>query len=296
MELVAIDALSGLRASLEAPEDERAEVFRRRVADPLQPFWEVFFRMAPAPQTDDPGNIARSMGLYHAGLGVEEGLAALDRLQAAGAWEGCVQAVRDAWALLNPEAHGVNLPRIHFTVVLADPHIVTERVGNYTGMGGSPGTIMMMVWPTDFNVPRLPAATVHEVNHNVRFSVEPWTMETTLGQYMVAEGLGEAMAEQMYDEEMVGQWARALTEAQIEELKPRYRDVLNMTGMDMRSYIFGDWAAQQFQFPPQGIPDFAGYTMGYRLLRAYQAHTGKTAAEATFVPAREIIRESHFFD
>jgi uncharacterized protein YjaZ len=44
-----------------------------------------------------------------------------------------------------------------------------------------------------------------------------------------------------------------------------------------------------------GAPDYAGYAIGYHVVRQYLERTGKTAAEATFVPASEIIDASGFF-
>ncbi len=63
----------------------------------------------------------------------------------------------------------------------------------------------------------------------------------------------------------------------------------------MRGYIFGDWAAEQFGYPPQGLPSFAGYTIGYRLVQAYLARTGRSAAATTYTPWEEILAESAFF-
>ena len=42
----------------------------------------------------------------------------------------------------------------------------------------------------------------------------------------------------------------------------------------------------------RGGPDFAGYTIGRRVVPAYRARTGRSADEATFRPWREIVEES----
>ena len=64
---------------------------------------------------------------------------------------------------------------------------------------------------------------------------------------------------------------------------------------EVRGYIFGDWAAEQMRYPPQGVPDFAGYAMGYRVVRAFLARTGMTAVAATYLPWREIVEQSGYF-
>lgn len=301
MELQAIDALTGLRAALAAPEERRLDLFRQGVMEPLRPFWEPFMGwMPPAPEADqrDPVlNAARTFGYYTPELDLPQGLAALDRLDRAGAWQGCLEALRRAWDALEPEAHDIPLRQVRFTLVLGDPAKLEERDGSYTGIGGMPGIVMVMAWPTDFNLPRLPAIVPHELHHNVRFSWEPFVPhETTVGQYIVAEGLAEAFAAEICGEELLGPWATMLTGEQIVALKPRYRDALELQGFDtIRGYIFGDWAAEKTGYQPLGLPDFAGYSMGYRLVRTYLARTGKSAAETTYVPWREIVEESRFF-
>jgi uncharacterized protein YjaZ len=68
-------------------------------------------------------------------------------------------------------------------------------------------------------------------------------------------------------------------------------------GFDVvRGYIFGDWAADRFGYPAQGLPSFAGYTIGFRLVQAYLARTGRSAAEATYTPWEEIVAESRFLE
>jgi uncharacterized protein YjaZ len=47
--------------------------------------------------------------------------------------------------------------------------------------------------------------------------------------------------------------------------------------------------------PRAGVPNFAGYAIGYRVVRQFLKRTGKSVAETTFLPSREIIEESGFF-
>lgn len=301
MKLQAIDALTGLRAALEAPADQRLDVFRARVMNPLRPFWEPFLSRVvggPATEQSDPAmQAARAFGYFSPDFDADQGLAALDRLERARTWQACVDAVEKAWHALDPYAHGIALDGILFTLVLGTPKESDDLAGSYTGFGARPGLVMVMGWPTVFSLPRLPAAVAHELHHNVRFSFEPFRMDqTTVGQYIVAEGLAEAFAAELFGEDKLGPWAQALSEDQVVALKPRFREALETTGFDeIRGYVFGDWAPVKFGYRPQGLPDFAGYTMGYRVVWAYLEQTGKTAAEATYVPWREIVAESRLF-
>ena len=63
----------------------------------------------------------------------------------------------------------------------------------------------------------------------------------------------------------------------------------------MRRLFCGQGRSNQFGYPALGIPSFAGYTLGYRLVQAYLKRTGSTAAEATYRPWEEIVAESRFF-
>jgi uncharacterized protein YjaZ len=184
---------------------------------------------------------------------------------------------------------------VKFTLMLANPAVIHERLGSYTGFGGWPGLTMVLVWPTNYNLPRLPAAAAHELHHNVRLRYEPWSEGTTVGQYVVLEGLAEAFVAEVHGEGMVGPWSTALTEGELAAVRPRFREALEVAGFnEIRGYLFGDWAAESMGYTAQGIPDFAGYSLGYRLARAYMERTGRSAVEATYVPWQEIVAESRY--
>jgi uncharacterized protein YjaZ len=92
---------------------------------------------------------------------------------------------------------------------------------------------------------------------------------------------------------MLGPWTLGLHGAALDALRPRYREALEVTGFDeIRGYIFGDWAAERSGYRKQGLPDFAGYAFGYRMVRAFLDRTGLSAAEATYLPWREIVAGS----
>ncbi len=54
--------------------------------------------------------------------------------------------------------------------------------------------------------------------------------------------------------------------------------------------MHGDAIAARFGATPVGLPTGAGYAVGNRLVDAYLAATGKTAAEALLVDRDEVIR------
>ncbi|WP_166398023.1 DUF2268 domain-containing protein [Rubrobacter marinus] len=294
MRIEAIDVLSGQEAALRAPEGTREEVYRQRVDEPLRRFWEPMMRYMPggAAGGDDAPSGTALLGFYGPGGDAGEGLDALAKLRDAGSPGACVAALEEAARALAPEEHGVSVESVAFSLALADPRLrdLTERNRGYTGFGGMMGYAAVLVWPDGYNLPRLPSISVHELHHNVRLAFEPWTQGTTVGQYVVLEGLAEAFAAEAVGEELLGPWPNALSEGELEEARPVFRDALEVSGFDeIRGYVFGDWAASRFGYVPRGLPDFAGYAMGYRIVREYLDRTGSTAAEATYVPWREIV-------
>src|SRR4051794_27338556 len=274
MNFITIDALAGLRAALEAPEERRIARFEQEVMEPLRPFWQPFLAMMPGAKDHADAHpalgAAKAFNFFTPDLDVSAGLQALDRLADAGTWQDSIDAVERAGAALSPEDHGVELANVRFALMLGDPAKL-ETQGGYTGFGGMPGLVMVLAWPTDENLDKLPTAGVHELNHNVRFSFEPFhPVETTVGQYIVAEGLAEAFAAETCGEDKLGPWATALSSEQLAEVKPRYRESLEIKGFNqIRGYIFGDWAAERSGYVPVGLPDFAGYAVGYDVVRTY---------------------------
>lgn len=296
MEIAMIDVLHGLRTALQAPPEKRTDLYVERVMEPLRPFWESALAYVPPEAQARLEEVARSLWYYTPDLGVDAGLEAVSMLERAGTMAACREAVERAFAALQPDVHGIAYDRMQATVLLIDPEKIGTRGGGYSGLGGRPGQVCVLVWPNEFNVPRLPAAMAHEVHHNVRLQWEPWTPDTTVGQYVVLEGLAEAFAAELYGDDLVGRWVTGLSDADHEMLKPRFREAIDVSGFDeIRGYIFGDWAAEQFKYTPQRLPDFAGYAVGYRIARAYLARTGRSAAVATYVPWREIVEESRYF-
>ena len=65
---------------------------------------------------------------------------------------------------------------------------------------------------------------------------------------------------------------------------------LGVTGMrNFTAWVHGDATAARFGATPVGLPTGAGYAVGNRLVDAYLATTGRTAAEALLVDSKEVI-------
>lgn len=294
MPIVPFDALSAQRDALASGS---AADFIAGVMTPLADFWRPHLhRMPPPPDADPALAVAEVMGFHSPSDDRAAGLAALREFEEAGTWPACVRAIERAYEALAPEAHGVAMEPVRFTLLLGTLRVLRLDWGAVTGFQ-QPGMALVMGWPNPVGTPRLPVASAHELNHIVRFKVEPWTSHTTVGQYMVAEGLAEAFGvEVVGDPSLVGRYSAALAPSQVEDLRPRFREGLRETGFDrIRGWIFGDWSAEQFRHERLGIPDYAGYTIGYEVVQAYRRRTGRSAAEATYLPWEEIVEESRYF-
>lgn len=290
-----VEVLSKQKAALEVGS---LELFKEQVMEPIGNFWKPFVnRFAQTDPGLDPAiAAAQAMGFYNPSEDPEAGVRAIQEFERAGTWAACVRAIEEGLQRLDPATHGIPIEPVQFTMVLGSLRILRIDYGAYTGFQ-SPGIALVMGWPNPVGNPRLPVAAAHELNHIVRFQFEPWTPTTTVGQYMIAEGLAEAFGvETVGDENLVGPYSSALSSEQIEAIKPRFKEALEVTGFNvLRGYIFGDWAAEQFGYPKQGLPDYAGYTLGYEAVQTFKRRTGKTAAEATYLPWQQIVEESQYF-
>jgi uncharacterized protein YjaZ len=231
----------------------------------------------------------------------EEMSAVLDELAAADAWNRAARALDKGWAAFARYADRVTLEQIVFALMYAD--IGTD----YSGFGGMPGYIMTVYGTPDaYTLRRVEAATVHELHHNLMgnigakggaaFDWSDFMNSTTVADYMIGEGLAEALATELYGEEVAGPWVNGFDESKLDEVKGIFRDGLHLTGFNtIRAYIFGDQVAEGMNLPKIGLPPLAGYAVGYRIVKAYTQRTGKSVVDTSFVPASEIIAESRFF-
>lgn len=226
--------------------------------------------------------------------------AVIDGLAGANGWQRAADALargRDAFAAY---ADRIPLESATFALLVGDLQGPAEDEG-YTGFGGMPGYIMTVYGKaTPDNLARIEACTVHELHHNIlgSMSTKNFMTETTVGDYMIMEGLAESFAAELYGEDTIGPWVTNFAPSRLDDAKAIIKAHLNDTGFNViRSYIFGDLPGHaQYGLPSVGVPPYTGYALGYRVVQAYLARNGGSVADATFVPAEQIIAESGFFE
>lgn len=293
MHLHIIDTAAAYERMLAAADAaERTAILQEAI---VQPFVPITRMMGP-----DPLAAFAIWGQREEQFGPEQRaatVAKLELLHRANAWERAASAVQrslDAFAPFNAAA---DLKQLTFALLLTAPSSMPGDRG-YSGFGSFPGYVITLYSAPDAaNLARVEPCTAHEVNHTVRFSRFPFNPQTTtLGEYMVAEGLAEAFATELYGDALVGYYVGEFDRSREAETMAIVGRSLNRTGFDViRSFIFGDAIAAHMGLPVQGVPEFTGYAVGYVIVRAYMQRTGNSAAAATCVPAAEIIAGSGMF-
>lgn len=164
----------------------------------------------------------------------------------------------------------------------------------FTGFGGIPGFIVLILSPTEYVLKSLEALVVHEFHHNVRFLIEPWPqdMNISVGKYLLDEGMAEAFAAELYGEPYIGPQTIGLSASELSKAAEIILPHAEEKGFQTaRSYLFGDAMADTCGYPKTGLPHGAGYAVGYRLMKDYFAKTGKNIFDATLESSEHILRE-----
>lgn len=220
------------------------------------------------------------------------------RLANDGSGQKFATALERGVAAFAPYVDRIALDTITCAVVLTK-HTGTMPGRGYAGFGGIPGSLMVSLsLVDDYTLPRVGPAAVHELNHNVRFRIVPFLpMSVTVADYIIAEGLAESFAAELFGDDLVGYFVTDFNEEGLATARRVISGALDVSGFNaVRSYIFGDTIAASAGLPKAGVPDFAGYAIGYRVVQQYLQRTGRSVVEATFLPSQEIIAESSFFE
>ncbi|MFI7689650.1 DUF2268 domain-containing protein [Nonomuraea sp. NPDC049655] len=280
MEFIVHDTLTAMADLLARPLADRPEALREMLA-PIRPAIPV------------PGDI---VDIHHQGGGFRVDAEDARYLPA-------VRAMIEADVLgqvrreLERASHALKEARqacsLQVMFVLGDPdneHLMRIS-GGYYGMGGSPGWLYLLGWPSEEVIGRIAHCAVHEFHHNVRYTNVEWDpRKVTVGEHVVAEGLAEAFVRELSGPAAMGPWSRMVTGEELERAHELIMDAFYLEGMgNTPAYVLGDSAMRRFGQEPRGIPDMAGYAVGLRLVDRALAAKGLSAAEATLLPAAQLL-------
>lgn len=285
MTITTIDSYTDMRDILTAPLADRPGRLDRMLR-PVAGMYRYF-----------PGE-ADLVSMHHMGSGFrvdrdnDRALAGLEALREADAWSLIDAALNDALATQLGATPDIAVPDIQVMIVLGDPadeHFMDVNLG-MAASGGTPGYLWLNVWPSVENLLRLEAVAAHELNHNLRYSNVVWDPATvTVGEQVVSEGLADAFARQLHGD--LGYTRIGIPALHDDAVFEKVVAGLGVTGMqNFAAYVHGDATAIRFGGAPVGLPTGAGYAAGNRLVDAYLAAVGQTAADALLVEASEVSR------
>lgn len=223
---------------------------------------------------------------------------ALAVLEEADAWAVAGDALEQAAGCFAAYADRLPIDRVEGWLVLADPARSDPVMRGYTGGVDwfEPRFIGQFDTPNASNLPRLPGLVVHEMHHLIRLRLFPWGVQTTVADYIVHEGLAEAFAASLFGEDAVTFFVSDVPDEDVATARGVMRDGLSLTGFDtLRAYMFGQHWAEAMGLPDVGMPTYGGYTIGYRVVKAFLERTGTPVTAATFLPAGEIVEQSGYF-
>lgn len=293
-----IDTRDFYHQIIAAPDQEtREQLYRDLFIQPWKPMMEMIGPMFKADPADD-FSVARAWAWL-----LPDDLTSvpdsLRRLEAADAWRVGGEALAEGAARFAPYADRIPFDTVSGWLVLADPTRSDPIGRGYTGATDftHPRFVAQFDTPSEFNLPRLPGLVVHEMHHLIRNHVFPWDMSrTSVGDYIIVEGLAEAFAAELFGEKVITHFAGEISADDLATARHIIGENLDRVGFSIiRAYIFGDTIGEKFNLPKTGVPVCGGYAVGYRVVRAYQEQTGKSVVEATFLPAKQIIEESGYF-
>lgn len=290
MTITVLDTYAAMKDVLRAPVADRPELLRAML-EPITGMFRYF------PGEVDLVRMHQMSSGFPLDRDGDRCLAALETLAEADAWGRMRAALNRALAVQSAATPELEVPDITVAFVLGDPgdELFMGPSLGVTGNGGISGFILITLWPFPENVARLEATVVHELAHNLRYGPggvvwDPATV--TVGEHVVAEGLADAFARQLVGDEL-GYTRIGVPHLHDDDVFAKVVSGLGVTGMqNFTAWVHGDAHAARYGATPVGLPTGAGYAVGNRLVDAYLAATGLTAAQAVRVDSADVIATS----
>lgn len=297
MKLHIEDTLDHYEKLFALTEENRENFFRYTMMGPFDRMWNIINVPLIAKQSGGYDVIMATKMLGY--LDVKEtdlGQAGLEKLKEIDIINTAEKTIHHCIDHMRQAGLQVKADILHFGAFLADPKKLAYTKG-YSGFGGIPGYIQLIIYPNEYNIPKIPAIISHEFHHNIRFSYFDWDHgNVTVGDYIIIEGLADSFASALYGEEMSGPWVTSFDEEDLMYSIEVIRQALDVKGFaEVCSYMYGDDIAKEMGYQPVGLSYAAGYAVGYHTVQAFLKKTGATIYDATRLSSTEIIRGSQVF-
>ncbi len=277
--------------------EQKQQFFRYTMMEPLKTMWTYLQVPMKAKQPNGYDVLYAADMLGFAKLEDREVLKkGVERLRTMNIVDRGERALKHLLEVANDQGLEVRANAIQLGIYLADEEKLSLHEG-YTGFGGIPGYLMVLLFPNERNTSRFEGLLAHEFHHNLRFSYFNWSHgDVTVGEYIVIEGLADVFAETIYGREQLGPWVTGLDEDDLNDSISVIKDALHIKGFaEVSSYMFGDSYAIERGYQPVGLSFAAGYAVGYVVVKAFLEETGLTIFEATQCTSDDIITRSAIF-
>ncbi|MFF5995014.1 DUF2268 domain-containing protein [Lysinibacillus sp. KU-BSD001] len=277
--------------------NERENYFRYTMMKPFEEMWNII----NVPLTSkSPGGydviMATEMLGYLNVWETEMGTEALARFKKIQAIQKVHDALQRCLDFMNVNNLTLNTDELKSGLYIANPKKLQLQKG-YTGFGGIPGFIQVILFPNAYNISKLPAVIAHEFHHNIRFSYFDWDHgNITVGDYLIIEGLAESFAKELYGEELLGPWVSDFEKEDLAYSTEVIKEALHVKGFaEVSSYMFGDTIAKEQGYQPVGLSPFAGYAVGYQAVQSFMKINHVGIKEATLLSTKEILANCGLF-
>ncbi len=158
-----------------------------------------------------------------------------------------------------------------------------------SGVGGFANSLHLITLSINPNLPSLGktlafeicSTLAHELNHCIRMNVIS-SSYNTLFEALISEGLADNFDIEV-NQTKPRPWSVALDDEKLIELKKRAEADFNNSNYNHSDWFFGR--------DDLGIPKWAGYAIGFDIVKKHIEKTGKKASELTTVKAEEFFVE-----
>ncbi|WP_289356512.1 MULTISPECIES: DUF2268 domain-containing protein [unclassified Paenibacillus] len=288
------DTLSQYEALAAMPPEKRDDYFRHTMMKPFQSMWETIHVPITAKQPNGYDVVMATQMMGFLSLQHQDGIEKARKcLEEICILELAKETLLECIHRIDSAGLAVRAEEVRLGAYIADPDKLSSQQG-YTGFGGIPGYVLIILDPNSYNIPRLPALIAHEFHHNIRFSYFDWNHgDVTVSDYMIIEGLADSFATVMYGEELLGPWVTNIQGEELDNCFEVIRGALDTKGFaEVSSYMFGDEAAVREGYPTVGLPAGAGYAVGYHVVQSFLKRNHVSIYEATLLPTEVIIQGS----
>jgi uncharacterized protein YjaZ len=159
-----------------------------------------------------------------------------------------------------------------------------EKLGGVSAFAEYDGELTFIVYPDEKVRPTLESVITHEFHHFWRIGLINITEENeTLLDKLVLEGLAELFVGYLLGSKRQGPMIHALEEEQARDLwVTQFSNHIHLKGDETNPWMFGG---------ENGLPTWAGYSMGYHLVKWYcTRHPNLTIEELTQLPSKAFVK------